>query len=237
LKAELQSKKSGRLVREIIETIIITVILFVAINLVVQNYDVDGLSMEPSLHNQERIMVDKVSYHLHAPARGDVIVFKAPPEPTKDYVKRIIALPGDRITVDGTTVKVNNVTLNETYVAEGYNGNPYAANPINEIVPPNDYFVMGDDRKNSSDSREWGFVPSENIIGRAALVYWPLNQSNSGLLPNVASVFAHVPQTPAKTQTPLENSHPLPGTFGSDVLVLCFIPGIYLFRTKSRKKR
>jgi signal peptidase I len=185
------SKKQSRLIREIIETVVLTALMFVVINLAVQNYDVDGPSMEPSLHNQERIMVDKVSYHFRSPSRGDVIVFIAPPDPSLNYVKRIIAIPGDRITIQGTKVQVNGTTLNETYVAPEDQGNPYP--PIVNIqVPPNDYFVMGDDRKNSSDSRDWGFVPRQNIVGRAALVYWPLGQSNSGFLPDVSSVFAHV---------------------------------------------
>lgn len=198
------SKKQSRLIREIIETVVLTALMFVVINLAIQNYDVDGPSMEPSLHNQERIMVDKVSYHFRSPARGDVIVFIAPPEPTLNYVKRIIALPGDRITIQGTKVEVNGTVLNETYVAPSDQGNPYPP-IVNVKVPVNDYFVMGDDRRNSSDSREWGFVPRQNIIGRAALVYWPLGQSNSGFLPDVSSVFAHVPTaavTPARSSLP-----------------------------------
>src|SRR3979411_3098648 len=88
LKEEKKSGGNMRLVREIVETIILTILLFAVIHLAVQNYDVDGPSMEPSLHNQERIMVDKVSYLLHPPARGAVIVFIAPPQPTLNYVKR-----------------------------------------------------------------------------------------------------------------------------------------------------
>jgi signal peptidase I len=238
LKENKRVNKRYRLVREIIETVILTVLMFVAINLAIQNYDVDGPSMEPSLHNQERIMVDKVSYLFKAPARGDVIVFVAPPEPTKDYVKRIIAVPGDVLTVEGTTVRVNNVTLNETYVHAGYQGNPYAATPIiNKVVPPGDYFVMGDDRKDSSDSRAWGFVPRKNIIGRAALIYWPLDQSNTGFLPNVSSVFTGVQQNATKTK-PATATPPLQGsTFGTDDLMFCAMPGLFLVCSRYRKKR
>jgi signal peptidase I len=183
-----------RLVREIVETVVLTVLMFVIINLAVQNYDVTGPSMETSLHNQERIMVDKVSYVFHSPARGDVIVFTAPPAATagtENYVKRIIGIPGDVITVDGNTVILNGVTLNEIYVAAGMQGN---ANPpiIKRVIPDNQYFVMGDHRGNSSDSRAWGFVPGANIIGRAALIYWPFGQDNTGFLPDVSSVFAGV---------------------------------------------
>ena len=238
LKEKTQVNKRYRLIREIIETIILTVLMFVVINLAVQNYDVDGPSMEPSLHNQERIMVDKVSYLFRAPARGDVIVFVAPPEPTKDYVKRIIAVPGDVLTVQGTTVKVNNVTLNETYVHSGYQGNPYAATPIvNQVVPAGDYFVMGDDRKDSSDSRAWGYVPRKNIIGRAALVYWPFNESNTGLLPDVSSVFAGVQQNATKMKSTTSSIPLQSSTFGTEDLAFCAMPGLFLVCSRCRKKR
>jgi signal peptidase I len=187
-------EKRYRLVREIVETVVLTVLMFVIINLAVQNYDVTGPSMEPSLHNQERIMVDKVSYLFHAPTRGDVIVFIAPPAPSDNYVKRIIGIPGDVITVSGDTVTLDGVTLNETYVDPAMQGNSNAP-IINKVLPAGQYFVMGDDRRNSSDSRVWGLVPRGNIIGRAALVYWPLGQDNSGFLPNVSSVFAKVHQS------------------------------------------
>jgi signal peptidase I len=224
-----------RLVREIIETAVLTVLMFVIINLAVQNYDVSGPSMEPSLHDQERIMVDKVSYLFHSPARGDVIVFTAPLAPSDSYVKRIIGLPGDVISVEGTTVIVNGVTLNETYVDPAMQGNSYAP-IINRVVSPNAYFVLGDDRQNSSDSRAWGFVPRANIIGRAVLVYWPFGQDNTGFLPNVSAVFANVRQP----KTAFLSSSAVDGTFvssnlspragemligGAPVLVLLFLIG------------
>ncbi len=196
-KIEHNFEKRYRLMREVIETVVLTILMFIIINLAIQNYDVQGPSMEPSLHNTERIMVDKVSYFFNEPARGDVIVFKAPPSPNLNYVKRIIAMPGDVITVKGTTVIVDGIVLNENYVHSEFQGNPFL--PIeNRVVPTGQYFVMGDDRKNSSDSRDWGFLPRENIIGRAALVYWPLGQDNSGFLPNVSSVFANVHQSGQK---------------------------------------
>jgi signal peptidase I len=152
--------------------------------------------MEPNLHNKELILVDKWSYLFHPPDRGDVIVFHAPPQPSQDYIKRIIGVPGDVITIRDTTIIVDGVTLNETYVDPGHQGNPYAFKPIvNRLVPPDDYFVLGDNRAGSSDSRDWGFVPRQNIIGRAAFVYWPLKEDNNGFLPNVSAVFANVHQT------------------------------------------
>src|ERR1700694_4870557 len=198
---ELDFEKRFRLVREVIETIVLTVLMFLVIRFAVQNFNVEGTSMEPRLHNGELILVDKWTYLFHPPQRGDVIVFVAPPDPAQDYVKRIIGLPGDKITINGITVIVDGVTLNETYVAQINQGNNSGATIQNTLVPPNMYFVLGDDRGRSSDSRYWGFVPRQNIIGRAALVYWPLPHDNNGFLPNVASVFATVHQPGATSNT------------------------------------
>jgi signal peptidase I len=192
---QLDFEKRYRLVREVIETVVLTILMFLVIRFAVQNFNIEGTSMEPSLHNQELILVDKWTYLFRPPARGDVIVFIAPPQPSQDYIKRVIGIPGDTITIQNTTVIVDGVTLKETYVDPNNQGNMYDYKNIhNTIIPPNDYFVLGDNRKGSSDSRDWGFVPRQNIIGRAALVYWPLQQDNDGFLPNVSSVFASVHQ-------------------------------------------
>ncbi|MBV9259286.1 MAG: signal peptidase I, partial [Ktedonobacteraceae bacterium] len=145
---EMNFEKRYRLLREVIETIVLTLLMFLVINLAVQNFDVDGLSMETSLHDRERLMVDKWTYLFHPPARGDVIVFLAPPktgEQNTDFVKRIIGIPGDVITIRGTTVIVDGVALNETYInpiVQGTGGNPVQ----NLVVPAGNYFVMGDHR-------------------------------------------------------------------------------------------
>ena len=192
---ERDFEKRYRLVREVIETIVLTALMFLVIRFAVQNFNIEGTSMESSLHNGELILVDKWTYLFRPPARGDVIVFHAPPNPSQDYIKRVIAIPGEAITIQNTTVIVDGVTLQETYVNPQNQGNIYAYKHISNMpVPPNDYFVLGDNRKASSDSRDWGFVPQQNIIGRAAFVYWPLQQDNDGFLPNVSSVFASVHQ-------------------------------------------
>src|SRR5579883_2094743 len=200
---EFNFEKRFRLVREIIETIVLTLLMFLIIRFAVQNFNVDGTSMEPNLHNTELILVDKWTYMFRQPARGDVIVFIAPPHPQQDYVKRVIGLPGDIITIRNTTVIVDGVTLNEPYVAPQNQGNPFAYKNITNLrVPPNDYFVLGDNRAISSDSRIWGFVPRANIIGRAAFVYWPLGQSNDGFVPGVSSVFAKIHQHTSQSSNP-----------------------------------
>ncbi len=229
--AELNFEKRYRLLREVIETVVLTILMFLVIHSAVQNFNVDGHSMEPNLHNNELILVDKWTYLFHAPARGDVIVFVAPPNPTQDYVKRIIGEPGDVITINNGVPTVNGVTLKEYYVQPANMGATPGDNPIvKEVVPLNNYFVMGDNRAGSSDSRTWGFLPRKNIIGRAAAVYWPLGQDNSGLLPNVSSVYAKVP-----TQTvPISNSHSL----DVNEMLLVAMPGVFVvFSLYSKRRR
>src|SRR6516164_8603511 len=117
MKSQPDFKKRRRLAIEIAQTAILILLLFLTIRFIVQNFNIDGTSMEPNLHNSELVLVDKWTYLFHSPARGDVIVFHAPPDPSQDYVKRVIGLPGDTVTIDNTTVIVDGVTLNETYVA------------------------------------------------------------------------------------------------------------------------
>jgi len=231
LNPELDFEKRYRLVREVIEMVILTVLMFLIVQLAVQNYFVDGTSMEPNLHNQERILVDKWTYLFHAPARGDIIVFIAPPDPTSDYVKRIIAIPGDTLTIDNPPVIVDGVTLHEPYIDPKLQGNPFFQNQIhNLVIPPDKYFVLGDNRDGSSDSRDWGFVPRENILGRAALVYWPLGENNYGFIPNVSSVFANVHQS---GDSPTSQHH-VPA-FDTDGLLLVATPGLLILFPRRQK--
>jgi len=230
---EFNFEKRYRLIREIVETIVLTLLMFLVIRFAIQNFNVDGTSMEPNLHNTELILVDKWTYLFHPPDRGDVVVFIAPPHPSMDYVKRVIGLPGDVITVKGTTVIVDGVTLNETYVAPQNQGNQFK-NITNEVVPPNDYFVLGDNRAVSSDSRDWGFVPRANIIGRAAFVYWPWGQDNNGFLKNYTSVFAGVHQP---STTALGHPANAPGPLDADGFVLILVPGISLAFLRKRQRQ
>jgi signal peptidase I len=163
-------KRSPHLIREIIETLALTFIIFIVIHFTVQNYMVDGTSMQPGLNNNQYVLVNKLAYLFHAPERGDVIVFHWPVDTTKDLIKRVIGIPGDVIVIDKTTVRVNGVLLTEPYISAPVN--PVG---IKWVVPSDDYFVMGDNRQVSDDSRDWGFVPKSYIIGKAVLVYWPIN--------------------------------------------------------------
>ena len=230
---QLDFEKRYRLVREVIETIVLTVLMFLVIRFAVQNFNIEGHSMEPNLHDQELILVDKWTYLFHPPSRGDVVVFIAPPQPSQDYIKRVIGVPGDVITIQNTTVIVDGVTLKETYVDPKNQGATFEDRRISKmVVPPNDYFVLGDNRANSSDSRVWGFVPKQNVIGRAALVYWPLQQDNDGFLPNVTTVYAKVHQG-GTALTTLSN-----GIIDATPLVLLAAPIILmLFLHRKRKSR
>jgi len=231
--AELDFEKRYRLVREIIETIVLTVLMFLIIRFAVQNFNIDGMSMEPNLHNKELILVDKWTYLFHPPDRGDVIVFVAPPDPTQDYIKRVIGLPGDVITIQNTTVIVDGVTLKETYIDPARQGNPYAYKVIsNMVVPANDYFVLGDNRAGSSDSRDWGFVPRKNIIGRAAFVYWPLGQDNDGFLPNESAIFANIHQPGVKAAS--QNGGDV---INVDGVLLLVIPGVVMVFARRRRRK
>ncbi|GAC1459824.1 MAG: hypothetical protein PVS3B3_16910 [Ktedonobacteraceae bacterium] len=229
---ELNFEKRYRLVREVIETAVLTLLMFLVIHSAVQNFNVDGHSMEPNLHDKELILVDKWSYLFHAPTRGDVIVFVAPPAPTEDYVKRIIGVPGDVITINNGAPTVNGVPLKEYYVQPANMGATPGDTVINKmIVPPNDFFVLGDNRVGSSDSRTWGFLPRKNIIGRAALVYWPFGQNNDGLLPNVSSVFSKIPQ--ARTVSPVPSNS---NGSNSNTILIVAMPGLFVIFSRYRKR-
>jgi signal peptidase I len=161
--------------------------------LTVQNYHVQGYSMEPTLHNQEYVLVNKTAYLFQPPARGDIIVFQYPHDPKEYYIKRIIAIQGDVISIHEQEVIVNNTILHEIYTNKGKPFNPFASFN-NHIVGPNQYFVMGDNRGNSSDSRQWGFVPQQHILGKAIIICWPLGEDNFGLLSDERDIFANVHQ-------------------------------------------
>ncbi len=239
-------EKRYRVVREVIETLVLTLLMFLIIRLAVQNFNVDGHSMEPNLHDQELILVDKWTYLFHAPARGDVVVFVAPPNPSLDYVKRVIGLPGDVITIKNTMVYVNGKILSEPYVLPSNQGNPFGSF-TNRIIPPNTYFVLGDNRNGSSDSRDWGCVPRQNVIGRAALVYWPLGQDNDGVLPNESSIYKSIPAPPITSSTdicpisPNDNLsstlQPANGTMNTNMVLLLIMPGMFVMFSRRKSLR
>jgi signal peptidase I len=185
---EQGEQHGARLLREVLEVGIMTMLLFILVHLVIQNYYVNGPSMRPTLHTSEYILVDKAQYVFSRPQRGDVIVFEFPLDKSVDYVKRVIGVPGDTVSVqaDGQ-VTVDGVAIKEPYVNDL--DNPYEPNTW--VLKANQYFVLGDNRGDSSDSRDWGPVPAQDIIGKAILVYWPFNDVH--VLENWSRVFTKVP--------------------------------------------
>jgi len=160
------------LLRDVAISVALAAILIVFIY---QPVKVEGTSMMPGLADQERIFVNKYEYKLSAGniQRGDLVVFHYPLDPTQSYIKRIVGLPGDRVEIVAGDVYVNRARLDEPYVlAENRDHDDMPP----RIVPPDDYFVLGDHRNSSSDSRSWGFVNRGNIFGKAVLVYWPFEK-------------------------------------------------------------
>ena len=181
------------LARELIETAILALLIFLALQFSIQNFRVQGSSMEPTLWEGQYIIVNRLTYlnfayeHLEAllpfahlrgddgavfplqpPERGDVAIFRYPEDPSLDFVKRVIGLPGDTVAIDHGQVFVNGVALDEPYLTQvDYR------DMEERLIPGGSYFVLGDNRRRSDDSRDWGNVPAENFVGRAWVIYWP----------------------------------------------------------------
>ncbi len=165
---DLQEKVNwGRFALDIIETLFLAVVLFIGINAVSARVRVDGFSMHPTLENGEFVLVNKISYRFSEMERGDIIVFHFPLNPEEELIKRVIGLPGDRVMVENSQVYVNGQILNEPYIAQApiYTGE--------WTVLDGQLFVLGDNRNNSNDSKDWGLLPAENVVGKAVLIYWP----------------------------------------------------------------
>jgi signal peptidase I len=179
---------------EVVQTLLLAIVIFFAVRAVAQNFRVEGSSMEPGLHDGQYLLVNKAVYFkinlatlakyvpfvdpgdhperflFSSPKRGDVVVFRVPEDPSRDFIKRIIAVPGDSIEIEAGIVYVNGTALDETYIT-----NPGRYDYDLTTVPPEHYFVLGDNRSSSYDSHVWGLLPLENIIGKAMISYWPLD--------------------------------------------------------------
>ena len=200
-----RSARTRKIARELVETVILALLIFFAVRGLVQNFRVEGESMEPSMHNNQYLLVNKAIFfrldfgrfddwlpflpgdgsgedHLfRAPQRGDIIVFRFHLDTDRDFIKRVIGVPGDTVEVRDGVVFVNGSPLEEKYILATPN---YTYGP--KTVPEGMYWVLGDNRRNSFDSHAWGsscapeeqcdFVPEENIIGQAWLSYWPFDE-------------------------------------------------------------
>lgn len=188
-------------VRELVETLLLTALIFFAVRGVVQSFRVDGESMMPSLRSEELLLVNKAVYwHVdedsplaamarggsdgtgdlylfHPPEKGEVIVFEAPADEGRDYIKRVIGVPGDRVEIRDDSVFVNGKRLNEPYIGQSITeAFSFDAEEPRWQVPPGELFVLGDNRSGSSDSRSWGFVQMDEVVGKAMLTYWPVGE-------------------------------------------------------------
>ena len=180
-----------RFTAELIRTaLIVGVLTFLIRGFLIQPFVVKGESMSPRFHSNDYLLVDKLSGVLGIPQRGDIIVFKYPNNTAENYVKRVIGLPGDRVTIANgrvtvaTADKPNGVVLDEPYLGPGITTTPIDGSPsANYVVPAKTFFVLGDNRPNSSDSRDWGFLPEEDLIGRVVVEAYPFNQ---------AAIFRHI---------------------------------------------
>lgn len=172
LQTIVRKKKSQ--IRELVETIgsALLIAAFIII-FIARAYTVNGESMLPTFHHGERLLVDKLSYRFIEPARGEIIVFKNPANEKEQFIKRIIGVPGDKIEITQGIVYINDLPLQEDYTLA-----PARIGFSPQVVPENTYFVLGDNRNNSEDSRfsRVGFLPRKLIIGRAFWRYWPLNK-------------------------------------------------------------
>ena len=178
--------------REFLEAVILALVVFLVVQTTIQNFKVEGSSMYPTLQGGQYLLVNKLVYFrvdqerlsrvvpfwkverpeerfaIHPPQRGEVIVFHFPRDPSRDFVKRVIGVPGDEVEIRQGAVYVNEVKLEEPYL-EARDVSNYERLRLNE----KEYFVLGDNRPSSNDSRSWGVVPEDHILGKAWFVYWP----------------------------------------------------------------
>ena len=174
----------GTFILEFVQSIVLALSVFVILYLfVAQPNEVKGSSMVPNFMDGEFLLTDKVSYRMSDPKRGDVVVFKAPPsEPCSEdeceYIKRIVGMPGDRVLVEDGHVYVNGQMLPEGFLPEGLGTQPgaYSLEGVEKLIPEGYYLCFGDNRAHSRDSREFGPILVESIVGRAFFKYWPLQE-------------------------------------------------------------
>ncbi|MBM7867064.1 signal peptidase I [Heliobacterium gestii] len=160
-------------VREMAEAVLVAVALAFLIRFFLfQPFYIPSGSMEPTLMPLDRIIVSKVNYWFSEPKLGNIIVFRYPVDPSRDFVKRVIAVGGEKVQIRNSQVLVNDKPIPESYLPQGLRMGDFG--PV--TVPEGQFFVLGDNRNHSEDSRFWGFVPRDNVIGQAVFLYWPFDR-------------------------------------------------------------
>lgn len=169
----------GAIVFDIIEAVVTAGAIFLFVYLLIlQPHKIKGASMLPNFEDGELLLTDKISYRIGNPKRGDVVVFRAPPSKEDDFIKRIIGLPGETISIESGKVYIDGVPLEEDYIPPSIAtlSGSFLSEGKQIAIGTDEFFVLGDNRGHSSDSRSWGFIKKEDIVGKAWLVYWPVNK-------------------------------------------------------------
>src|SRR6266542_3634607 len=170
------------LLREVAEVVVLAIILYFGISFVIQAVHVEGLSMFATLDNDDDLIANKIDYRLQAPQRGDIVILRPPTNNSTDFIKRIIALPGERLLIRDGVVYINGHRLEEPYLPDAWtqqtNAGKWSAGN-GAVIPPNQYFVMGDNRNRSQDSRFFGPIDRDRIDGKAWFRIWPLSSFGS----------------------------------------------------------
>lgn len=165
------TEQGWQIARELMETVVLSLIIFFVIRMGVQNYRIESHSMDPNFAENQFVLVNKLAYRFGEPERGDVVVFHNPNNPREDYIKRIVGLPGDTLELQGGTILVNGEVLDEPLIHQPTHGLMGQV-----VVSPEHLFVMGDNRANSRDSRNFGELSTDLVVGKAWLRIWPFNK-------------------------------------------------------------
>jgi signal peptidase I len=193
--ASNERSAASSLLREIAEVVVLAVILYFGISFAVQAVHVEGLSMFATLDNDDYLIANKIDYRFHPPQRGDIVILRPPTNNSTDFIKRIIALPGERLLIRDGVVYINGHRLEEPYLPDAWTQQTNAgkwSEGSGAVIPPNQYFVMGDNRNRSQDSRFFGPIDRDRIDGKAWFRIWPLDHFGNiyakmpGLLENGA---------------------------------------------------
>ncbi|HKW70063.1 MAG TPA: signal peptidase I [Candidatus Dormibacteraeota bacterium] len=175
--ASTERSATSSLLREVAEVVVLAVILYIGISFVIQAVHVEGLSMWATLDDNDYLIANKIDYRLHPPQRGDIIILRPPTNNSTDFIKRVIALPGERLMIRSGVVYIDGHRLDEPYLPEAWtndnNPAPWSQGD-GSVIPPNDYFVMGDNRNRSQDSRFFGPISRDRIDGKAWFRIWPI---------------------------------------------------------------